>query len=78
MVFTPNFEYEHVSYTRPSCLRDHHTASCEAEELRAGGRVQPVSLYERRLVGQEEEEGEVSSTKRERKTTSLFYQWTLL
>lgn len=41
---------------RPCYLWEHHPASCEAEEPRVGGGVQPVSLYERRLIGQEEEE----------------------
>ena len=85
LLFPPNVDcqmfYARVSAQlwRPGCLWDHHAASHEAEERRAGGRVQPVSLHERRLIGQEEEgEGQVSSTEGERKTASLLHQWTLL
>lgn len=64
---------------RPTCLWDVHPATCEAQEPRAGGRVQPVSLYERRLIDQKEErKGQIGGTERERKAASLFYQWTLL
>lgn len=65
--------------SRPCRLREHDTASLEAEDSWAGGRVQPVPLHERRLAGQEEEgEGQVGRAKGERAATSLFHQRALL